>query len=283
VTSAVVIATAASAPSNPARAPAPVADRSRVVLDAGKATVVVRDTEIGEVLALGHTVLYGRGNRLLGPGTEPPSWWRLVDGRRLIAHLPVDSYPVSIGRDRAGRVVAIVVRRSRSWIYDIDGDSRRPLPKLGRAGCTVDPRSVSIWRTRIAFIEQCEGESRRTVVLREHGRARRVASILLDEGGTLFLRGRSLVAEGAYDESAVRLWRILDRGRRCPAIVDAIDPIGEWDRRAVSISRSGLQWALSDYMGVAWVTIPFTPRASRSWASISRAGARRRRCSDCSR
>lgn len=94
------------------------ADRAPGAVDASlsgeqtKHTVIARDDRIFGLWAVGDTVLYGRS-------AKRRPWMRVVDGRRLTAHLPARASVTSVGRDAAGRVVAVVETSQGSSIYDI--------------------------------------------------------------------------------------------------------------------------------------------------------------------
>jgi len=194
--------------------------------------VIARDDKSFGLWAVGDTVLYGRS-------AKRRRWMRVVDGRRLTAHLPAGAFVTSVGRDPAGRVVAVVGTSARSSIYDVASDVRRPVPVSDRPGCVVT--SVSVWRTRLVYYNVCRG-----VILRDGTRETSVGALSYDnEPPQLFLRGRSLAADGIARDESHRVWRILDHGRRCRAVVDSIDPVDDWSRRAVTISRNELRWALA--------------------------------------
>ena len=205
-----------------------------------QARVVVRDPNIFSLSALDGTLLYSRWSGVVG---EQGQWMRLVDGRRRRANgFPRDGRVVSIGRDAAGRIVAVTPDqilkggrlRLRGWLtYDIVSDRVKPLRVRARKGCTVE--AAAVWHTIVAYVEHCHETY--AVVVRESGRVRRFRNV----GGwqpELVLRGRSLLVAGGEEQPT--LWRVLDRGRACPRVVTSTDEeYGIWG----GFGPGGIAWA----------------------------------------
>jgi hypothetical protein len=93
-------------------------------------------------------------------------YMRVIDGPRSPVHVPKNAYNgfETIGRDRRGRVVLPFVRQTLTpthylvnphwWLYDVAGDTIRPLRSLPDGKCS--PVNVSIWRKRIAYHSHCD-------------------------------------------------------------------------------------------------------------------------------
>jgi hypothetical protein len=100
---------------------------------------------------------------------------------------------------------------------------------------------------------------KQAVIVKDAAGTRRVARVSfvdIEGGGRLLLalRGRSLAAKGWQDDEREHLWRILDRGRRCPAeVAPGVLGTAGGDRYtdAVSVSGRGLQWATAFNVEVA--------------------------------
>jgi hypothetical protein len=216
--------------------------------------VVVNDDGVLELFALDGTLLYGRVAVFLDDRALPAPtrrWMRVLDGRPLEARgLPVASAPVSIGRDTAGRVVAVLGGGGSGegpaewWLYDVERDSARPLPVPAEPGCATE--SVAVWRGRMAYAARCPRfHYKWRVVVREGAKTTRITK----RGWfvhTLMLRNRSLAVtvEGSRFEQTV--WRVFDDGRRCPAPVGGTqDEYGMW----AGIGSGTLTWAIADWLG----------------------------------
>jgi hypothetical protein len=202
-------------------------------------TVVVRDDRVAGVYALRGTVLYPRFD-VHGDGFDPAAdrpWMRVVAGRlRNVDGIPRHAAPFSMGLDSARRVVAVLgqfetngLGVKRWWLYDVARDAARRLRIRARPGCAVG--SVAVWLNRRVYQENCRGDGRRLVfaniVVRARGRNRRVLRTSARGTLTLLLRSRSLAVIGLssggtlpYDRS---LFRVFDRGRRCPTVVGGTD------------------------------------------------------------
>jgi hypothetical protein len=218
--------------------------------------VVVRDDGIMELYALDGMLLYGR----VEPGADgwqPATtrrWMRVVNGHQLqVQGLPTDSFPVSIGRDATGRVVAVLGQYgsgpsavvARWWLYDVARDAARRLRVPTEKGWLIN--AVAVWRGRMAeaaFRRRARSEKWR-VVVRKGAATTRVTKTKAGFVPTkLVLRNGSLaviVGGGRFDQT---LWRILDHGRRCPKVIGGTDEEnGIWE----GISAGTLTWAIAGY------------------------------------
>jgi hypothetical protein len=217
---------------------------------AGSDRTVVRDDHVVGLYALRNTILYGRYESRHGEQrwARDRRWMRVVAGRRRRVHgLPTGAAPFSIGLDRDGRVVVVLgrpdrraTRVSRWWLYDVVRDTARRLRIPARTGCVI--RSVAVWRARLAYEQQCSDVS--SVVLTDERRAQRLMRV---QGNVarIMLRDRSLAVIDAYGgDASGMMWRVLDRGRRCPLSVAVVeDELGIW----AGLDSHGLTWVTAHY------------------------------------
>jgi hypothetical protein len=216
--------------------------------------VVVRDDGVNELYALDGMLLYGRVD-LLGPdGTKEATtrrWMRVVNGRQLaVGGMPTGSQPFSIGRDATGRVVVVLGRSGSDgveawWLYDIARDAARRLRVPPEKSCVI--RNVAVWRGRMAQAVECPPSrlEKWRVVVREGASTMRVTRTNAGFGvSTLVLRNRSLAVIVVGGRREQTLWRILDRGRRCPkAVAGTIDENGFW----AGLGSGTLTWAIAGF------------------------------------
>jgi hypothetical protein len=242
---------------------------------ANRDPVIAHDDGVVELFALDRHLLYGRYEQVAS-GDAPPEWlpatarrWmRLVHGRRSPADgLPYAAVPHSIGRDPRGRVVAVVgsTDSERWWVYDIKRDAARDLGVRARRGCTI--ASAAVWRSRVATVERCRGDQMH-VVLHERAGDTTVASRIGGGSPKLVLRRRSLAVVVQFGRFEQTVWRILDRGRRCPkAITGTVEENGIW----AGIGTGTLTWAIAGwefdglrFAGLQVGAIALTGRCERS-------------------
>jgi hypothetical protein len=215
--------------------------------------VVLHDSQISRVYALGNTLVYER----VGPGGRPAArkWMRWVGGRKLRArHVPADAAAGAIGRDRHDRVVLPivvtkvnnhVVRSTSWWIYDVASDRARRLPTFHEGRCALS--GVSVWRSRVAYATSCGSPSKDEVFLREGGHTRKVS------GGQrirwMTLRGDVLVAVvDDYGDSSV--WRLVAGGKVCRTQISGSSLPEEWAPLGLWLSgRTVVWWIQPDYAG----------------------------------
>ena len=214
---------------------------------------VVLDDHVAGVYALRNTLLYGRyedHGGSLWPATDR-RWMRVVGGQRRRVHgIPQGATPFSIGLDRAGRVVVVLGRPdlggtqvSRWWLYDVVRDVARRLKIPTRSGCVI--RSVAIWRDRMAYQEDCRPNVSH-VVLSHERRNTRLMKIRVPIGPVrIALRHQSLaVVEGYGGETWGNVWRVLDRGQRCPRLLAGVDDeLGIW----AGVGSNTLTWLTGHY------------------------------------
>ena len=221
-------------------------------VDAARSSVVVTDTDIEALAALDDTLLYGRRPRPLVAG-QALSWVRVVGGRPYVANLGVGHVRVSsMGRDRQGRVVAVVARpavgeeQQAGWVlYDVARDRVRALRlRAPRRGCAID--GVGVWYRRLAYVEACARSERTTFMTTvvEPGKIRRFRDVGVS-GASVVFRGRSLAVQGTRPLSGNWLvWRVLDHGRACPTPVAlAVEEERIWS----GLAATGLRWAVGPY------------------------------------
>jgi hypothetical protein len=216
--------------------------------------VVVEDDGVLELFALDGMLLYGRVGQFLDDRALPATtrrWMRVANGRQLEARgIPAGSGPVSIGRDPTGRVVAVLGQGGSGdepaqwWLYDVERDSARRLRVPAEEGCATE--SVAVWRGRMAYAARCPWfDYKWRVVVREGASTTRVTK----RGWrvkTLVLRNQSLAVLVSGSRFEQTVWRVLDRGRRCPKPVGGTqDEYGIW----AGLGSGTLTWAIADWMG----------------------------------
>lgn len=207
--------------------------------------VVVRDTAIHSVFALGRTVVYARVI-----GHHAPyrfELFRASHGHRMrLRHVPAGTFPDSIGRDGHGRKVLTlereVIRHDRLanvewWLYDIGRQRARRLRSVPTGRCA--PQDVSVWWHRAAYTRECE---RAGVFLRDRGHTRRVMR-QEPEQQTLLLRANLLAAVMLEAEGDTAVWRLAADGKVCRLQIPDSYVEEEWQNKGVWLSGRNLVWA----------------------------------------
>ena len=175
--------------------------------------VLVRDTHVGAIYALGGAVLYQRARP--GGGSTFVRW---VDGRaRRARGIPPGASASAIGRDRAGRVVMTMATSRGWWIYDVRSDRARRLRGVPRHHCDVT--SVAVWRATLAYMATTcirGGVLRGGLFLRDRGHRRNFASFT--PGTRFVLRGHTLawIWDDGTGNTAVVLQ--VEGGRVCDSV-----------------------------------------------------------------
>jgi hypothetical protein len=217
------------------------ASASSATVTGPAAALIASDSGIDGVYALDGTVVYHRAatDDSTTPDTARP-WMRVLNGRRLAVHgIPGDARAASMGRDANGRVVLTVRTLRRHdpwWLYDVRADVARPL--RGLRSC--NPGAVAVWRRRVAYFDDCGGSHE--VVLQGPAGIRRFRAYS-GSFEQVALRGSSLAAMGENSED-IKIYRLLDRGRRCDTEIEGGEADGPFWAQHVSIGDRRLAWVM---------------------------------------